>query len=88
MTLAQTAPKEDLELALTKEKQRASQIVSESLQQGLDDGIAPDALAHASLFHALTLFVDLFGEDAVSHMMENVKNSVKEGSYTLPEVVH
>jgi hypothetical protein len=78
----------DQESQFSMEKRRASERLNEAMNDAMEDGIAPDAVAHAALFHSCTLLVEIYGEEAVAGMLAKMQASVKEGAYTLPDIVH
>ena len=78
----------DRESQVSIEKRRASEYLSEAINDALEEGMAPDAVAHAALFHSCTLLVEIFGEEAVAGMLAQMQSSVKDGAYTMPDIVH
>ena len=53
-------------------------------EEGVDCGVAPELLAYAAMYTALTDLVTAFGEDAVSDLMQGLVTRVQTGEFTLP----
>ncbi|MEL6227243.1 MAG: hypothetical protein AAFR01_09520 [Pseudomonadota bacterium] len=53
-------------------------------EEGVDCGVAPELLAYAAMYTALTDLVTAFGEDAVSDLMQGLVTRVQAGEFTLP----
>lgn len=56
--------------------------------EALEDGVEPDAIAHAALFMALADLVAAHGEDSVAQMMADVPDKVRTGEYSLDRELH
>ena len=52
-----------------------------------DDGIESYALAHASLFAALTSLVTSHGSEAVALLVEGLPERIRAGEYDLERVI-
>lgn len=58
-------------------------LILEAWDEGLECGIAPERLAYAAMFTALTDLVGLYGEDAVSSLVQGLERRVREGEFTI-----
>jgi hypothetical protein len=65
------------------ERQVALEYVAEAWNTAEDDGVAALALAHASLFAAITSLVDHHGETAVADLISSLPERIQAGEYTL-----
>lgn len=71
------------ELAGTSdESMRALGIMLDAWDQGAEHGVAPELMAYAALFTALTDLVGLFGEAAVASMARGLVNRIENGEFT------
>jgi len=71
------------ELAGTSdESMRALGIMLDAWDQGAEHGVAPELMAYAALFTALTDLVGLFGEAAVATMARGLVNRIENGEFT------
>ena len=52
-------------------------------EEGTDNGIAPELIAYAALFTALTDLVAVYGEDAVANLVRRLGARVECGEFTL-----
>jgi hypothetical protein len=81
----------DLGLAIAEndreERQVALEYVAEAWNAAEDDGVETLALAHASLFAALTALVKRHGENATADMISMLPDRVRAGEYTLDRSV-
>jgi hypothetical protein len=66
-----------------EERQVALEYVAEAWNEAEDDGVAALALAHASLFAAITSLVDHHGESAVADLIGSLPERIQAGEYTL-----
>lgn len=62
---------------------RALGLILEAWDEGAESGVAPEKMAYAALFTALTDLVSLFGEDAVAKMADGLVARVQQGEFTL-----
>lgn len=62
---------------------KALSIILEAWDQGADQGIAPELMAYAALFTALTDLVSTFGEDAVANLARGLDARVRQGEFTI-----
>jgi hypothetical protein len=66
-----------------EERQVALEYVAEAWNEAEDDGVATLALAHASLFAAITSLVEHHGEIAVAELIASLTDRIRSGEYTL-----
>ncbi len=66
-----------------REERRALEYIAEAWNTAEDDGIETKALAHASLFAAITTFVRYYGEDAAAELMGSLPGRIRSGDYNL-----
>ncbi len=64
------------------ESMRALGIMLDAWDQGAEHGVAPELMAYAALFTALTDLVGLFGEAAVATMARGLVNRIENGEFT------
>lgn len=62
---------------------KALSLILEAWDEGADQGIAPELMAYAALFTALTDLVSAFGEDAVANLARGLDARVRQGEFTL-----
>lgn len=65
------------------ESQDALALILGAWDEGLESGIAPERLAYAAMFTALTDLVGLYGEDAVLKLVQGLERRVRDGEFTL-----
>ncbi len=76
------------ELAETSEESlKALGIMLEAWDQGAEDGVAPELMAYAALFTALTDLVGIYGEAAVAAMARGLVARIEKGEFTSPETL-
>ena len=66
-----------------EERQIALEYIAEAWNEAEDDGVSSLALAHASLFAALTSLVEHHGESATADMVASLTDRVRSGEYNL-----
>ena len=66
-----------------EERQLALEYLAEAWNSAEDDGVEPQALAHASLFAALATLVRDFGEEATANLVETLPERIRAGEYHL-----
>ncbi|WP_374621493.1 hypothetical protein [Devosia sp.] len=66
-----------------EERQIALEYVAEAWNSAEDDGISALALAHASLFAALTSLVEHHGEGPTADLVASLTDRVRSGEYNL-----
>ncbi len=57
--------------------------ILDAWEEALHDGLAPEALANASMFAALSDLVATYGEDAVAKMTDGLSRRIHHGEFTL-----
>jgi len=62
---------------------KALSLILEAWDQGTDQGIAPELMAYAALFTALTDLVATYGEDAVANLARGLDERVRQGEFTI-----
>ena len=62
---------------------RALQFILEAWEEGAEQGIAPELMAYAALYTALTDLVGSFGEDHVSTLVDGLRNRILGGEFTV-----
>ncbi|CFW98495.1 conserved protein of unknown function [Candidatus Filomicrobium marinum] len=67
---------------------RALQLILTAWDEGEESGVAPELMAYAAIFAAMTDLVTLFGEDAVAKMAGSLEQRVKLGEFTLRQSRH
>lgn len=64
------------------ESLRALGIMLDAWDQGAEDGVAPELMAYAALFTALTDLVGIYGETAVASMARGLVGRIEKGEFT------
>jgi hypothetical protein len=62
---------------------KALRLILEAWDEGAEQGIAPELMAYAALFTALTDLVSAFGEDAVAQLASGLDARVRQGEFTM-----
>ena len=62
---------------------RALSLILAAWDEGTETGVAPELMAYAALFTALTDLVALFGESAVAKMAKGLERRVELCEFTL-----
>ncbi len=70
----------------TDESVRALSLILAAWDEGTDSGLAPELMAYAALYTAITDLVALFGEDAVSKLARGLERRIAIGEFTLHRV--
>jgi hypothetical protein len=65
------------------ERELALEYIAEAWNMAEDDGIEPKALAHASLFAAITTMVKSYGEQATAELIARLPDRIRSGEYNL-----
>ena len=63
---------------------KALSIILDAWDMGAEDGVAPEIMAYAAIYTALTDLVALFGEEAVATLTGNLVDKVQKGDFTMP----
>lgn len=66
-----------------EESVEALHFILEAWEEGTDSGIAPELMAYAAIYTALTDLVTTFGEDAVITLVDGLSARVRAGEFTL-----
>jgi hypothetical protein len=62
---------------------KALNLVLEAWEAGGEAGIAPELLAYAAIYTALTDLVAVYGEDHVGRLVDGLKPRLMRGEFTL-----
>ena len=62
---------------------RALDLILAAWDEGTEIGVAPEQMAHAALFTALSDLVSHFGEDAVMKLARGLERRIEAGEFTL-----
>ena len=62
---------------------RAFQFILEAWEEGAEQGIAPELMAYAALYTALTDLVGSFGEAHVSTLIDGLRARILGGEFTV-----
>ncbi len=65
------------------ESLRALQFILEAWEDGAEQGIAPELMAYAALYTALTDLVGSFGEAHVSNLVDGLRGRILGGEFTI-----
>jgi hypothetical protein len=65
------------------ESLKALNFILEAWEEGTGSGIAPEIMAYAALYTALTDLVAAFGEGAVASLVNGLAPRVEKGEFTL-----
>lgn len=64
----------------------ALDMILAAFDEGAEAGIAPEMMAYAALYAALTDLVDNFGEDNVAGLAQSLADRIRSGEFTLCRV--
>lgn len=64
-------------------RQIALEFIAAAWNDAEDEGLEPDALAHASLFAAITTLVNTYGEEAAASLIGTLPDRIRAGEYNL-----
>jgi hypothetical protein len=62
---------------------KALGLILEAWEEGAESGVAPELMAYAAIYAALTDLVAAFGEDTVAEMALGLARRVNAGEFTL-----
>jgi hypothetical protein len=62
---------------------KALDLILAAWDEGADNGLAPEQMAYAALFTALTDLVAIYGEDAVIKLTRGLEKRITHGEFTL-----
>jgi hypothetical protein len=66
-----------------EDSMRALRLILAAWDEGEETGVAPELMAYAALFTALSDLVDIYGEDAVATMARGLEKRIKSGEFTM-----
>lgn len=66
-----------------EDRQLALEYLAEAWNSAEEDGVDANALAHASLFAALTTLVQAYGEEATAELAASLPDRIRSGEYNL-----
>jgi hypothetical protein len=66
-----------------EERQIALEYIAEAWNTAEDEGVDPDALAHASLFAAITTLVKYYGDEGAAKLVATLPDRILSGEYNL-----
>lgn len=64
---------------------RALSLILAAWDEGEETGLAPELMAYAALFTALSDLVDIYGEDAVASLAKGLERRVRSGEFSMPQ---
>lgn len=62
---------------------KALDLILAAWDEGADTGVAPEQMAYAALFTALTDLVSIYGEEAVVKLTRGLERRIDMGEFTL-----
>ncbi len=63
---------------------KALSIILDAWDAGAEDGVAPEVMAYAAIYAALTDLVALFGEETVAILTGNLVRKIEMGEFSKP----
>ncbi|MEQ1613528.1 MAG: hypothetical protein ABL904_12300 [Hyphomicrobiaceae bacterium] len=66
---------------------KALGFILDAWEEGANAGVAPELMAYAALFTALTDLVEAYGEEAVDKLLKGLINRVAGGEFTVARSV-
>lgn len=66
---------------------KALGFILDAWDEGADAGVAPELMAYAALFTALTDLVEAYGEEAVDKLLKGLISRVAGGEFTVGRIV-
>ena len=67
---------------------RALHLILQAWEDGAASGLAPEQMAYAALFTALSDLVGAYGEDAVALLATNLGQRIESGEFSLSRARH
>ena len=67
---------------------RALGIILEAWEEGTESGVAPEIMAYAAIYAALTDLVAAFGEESVADLATGLAKRVHDGEFTICKATH
>ncbi|MGD9670468.1 MAG: hypothetical protein AB7U75_15730 [Hyphomicrobiaceae bacterium] len=65
------------------ESMQALRLILAAWDEGEETGVAPQMMAYAALFTALSDLIDIYGEDAVAALARGLEKRVRTGEFTM-----
>lgn len=65
------------------ESLKALNVILQAWEEGAESGIAPELMAYAAIYTALTDLVSAFGENAVVTLVNGLAPRIEKGEFTL-----
>ena len=62
---------------------KALGFILEAWDEGAESGVAPELMAYAAIYAALTDLVAAFGEESVAEMAQGLSKRINAGEFTL-----
>ncbi len=62
---------------------KALGLILEAWEEGAESGVAPELMAYAAIYAALTDLVAAFGENTVAEMTQGLARRITAGEFTL-----
>ncbi|MCB1527732.1 MAG: hypothetical protein KDJ45_08530 [Hyphomicrobiaceae bacterium] len=66
-----------------EESLQALRLILAAWDEGEETGVAPEMMAYAALFTALSDLIDIYGEDAVASLARGLEQRVRHGEFTM-----
>ncbi len=70
-----------------KDRQIALEHLARAWRRAEDEGIEPEAIAHAAIFAALATLVAEYDEDAVAELVASLPKRIYAGEYSLDKTM-
>lgn len=70
-------------VASDDESLKALGLILEAWEEGADHGVAPEIMAYAAIYTALTDLVSAFGEDNVADLARGLAARISNGEFTV-----
>lgn len=70
-------------MASDDESLKALGLILEAWEEGADNGVAPEIMAYAAIYTALTDLVSAFGEDNVADLARGLAARISNGEFTV-----
>lgn len=67
----------------SEESLQALRLILAAWDEGEETGVAPEMMAYAALFTALSDLIDIYGEDAVAKLAGGLEKRVRRGEFTI-----
>lgn len=65
----------------------ALSLILAAWDEGTENGVAPEQMAYAALFTALSDLVSIYGEDAVVKLTDGLQKRITAGEFTMNRTV-